>query len=255
VTAPQLATAVANVPVDRLMFHPRNIRRQLGDLRELAASIAQVGVLQPLLVERRLGAEVLRVLAGHRRLQASRMAGLKKVPCVLVEPHTDAGAIALMLTENLQRAGLSHLERRDAVQALIREGGYTVAQVAQLLGVHATTVYGWLRADEDDHQPPQPIEGSAPNPLPKPATRPARPGGGPRTSIHPRNRPTAIATSCSAGGRSDRTGSPPTRSPSCSMNWNSSFRAGGRRDSHGPRPPGRASQPGPRRTGPGRSAM
>jgi ParB family chromosome partitioning protein len=141
------APQVANVPVDRLLFHPRNVRKDLGDLRELAGSIAAEGVLCPVMAERR--GQMLRLLAGHRRVAAARLAGLRKVPCVVVAEHDDDQAIAIMLAENLNRAGLSRDEKRAAVRSLRDEFGYTVEGIAQRLGVSEATVYAWSR--DPDH--------------------------------------------------------------------------------------------------------
>lgn len=143
------ATArAALVRVDALEFHPRNVRRDLGDLRELAASIAEVGILQPLLVEDRVSRG--RVLAGHRRLAAARMAGLRRVPCLLVEPRTDDEAIVEMFTENRHRVGLTPAEKTSAARALRHEFGWPVSRIAQRLGVHPQTVTRWLGGRNDD---------------------------------------------------------------------------------------------------------
>lgn len=90
--------SVASVPVERLRAHPRNVRTDLGDLRELADSIRHEGVLVPLMAEQR-GA-VLRLLHGHRRWAAAKLAGLARVPVIIVPEHTDDQALALMLAEN-----------------------------------------------------------------------------------------------------------------------------------------------------------
>ncbi|HEY0641264.1 MAG TPA: ParB/RepB/Spo0J family partition protein [Pseudonocardiaceae bacterium] len=133
---------VVQLPISRLRHHPNNVRRSLGDLRELTGSIRQLGVLQPLLVERR--GEVYRILAGHRRHTAARLAGRRTVPCVITRPVDDATAIGLMLTENLQRADLTRQEKAAAARALRDRHGLTVAEVADRLGVAPSTVYGWL---------------------------------------------------------------------------------------------------------------
>ena len=137
--------AVAYVPLDRLRAHPDNVRRDLGDLRELVESIRLQGILQPLRVEHRPGGEFLRIRAGHRRAVAAELVGLRKVPCVIVaEAETDE-AITEMFSENLHRAGLTTIEKRDNARRLMQEFGYTVEGVAAAVGVHLSTVYGWLR--------------------------------------------------------------------------------------------------------------
>ncbi|MPZ64553.1 MAG: ParB/RepB/Spo0J family partition protein [Pseudonocardiaceae bacterium] len=137
--------AVANVPLERLRAHPDNVRRDLGDLRELTDSIRRQGLLQPLRVEQRPCAQFLRIRAGHRRAAAAQLAGLTKVACVIVaEAETDE-AITEMFAENLHRAGLTVAEKRDNARRLIHEFGYTVEGVATAIRVAPTTVAGWLR--------------------------------------------------------------------------------------------------------------
>lgn len=129
------APAVANVPLDRLRAHPRNVRTDLGDLRELADSIRHEGVLQ--------------LLHGHRRWAAAQLAGLAKIPCVVVGTRDTDEAISIMLAENLNRAGLSKDDKRAAVRSLRDEFGHTVEAIAARLGVTATTVYEWSK--DPDH--------------------------------------------------------------------------------------------------------
>lgn len=151
---------VARVPIDRLRVHPRNVRHDLGDLRELAASIAADGILVPLMAERR--GDVLRILHGHRRAAAAEQAGLRTVPCVVVPEHTDEQAIVLMLAENTRRQGLTPAEKRDAVTVLHEQHGYSIAEIAERLGVSAGTIYAWRRETA-------PIDDDAPTPHGSPA--------------------------------------------------------------------------------------
>lgn len=142
------APAVANVPVDKLRAHPRNVRTDLGDLRELADSIRHEGVLVPVMAERR-DSGTLTLLHGHRRWAAAQLAGLVKIPCVIVGSRDTDEAISIMLAENCNRAGLSRPEKRAAVRALRDEFGHTVEAIAARLGVSQATVYKWSR--DDDH--------------------------------------------------------------------------------------------------------
>lgn len=143
---------VAYVPVDRLLFHPRNIRKDLGDLRELADSIATQGVLQPVRAEKR--GDTLRLLAGHRRVAAARLAGLRKVPCVIVGEHDDDEAIMVMLSENLNRCGISKEDRAEAIRSLRTEFGMTAKGIAERLGVSTQTVGNWQIAAFDPQPKP-----------------------------------------------------------------------------------------------------
>lgn len=146
------APTVAYVALDRLRAHPDNVRRDLGDLRELVDSIRLQGILQPLRAEHRPGGEFLRIRAGHRRAAAAELAGLRKVPCVVVPECEADEAITEMFAENLHRAGLTAGEKRDNTRRLIKEFGYTVDGVAAAVGVHPATVYGWLRTDPPRRQ-------------------------------------------------------------------------------------------------------
>jgi len=168
---------VAYVALERLRAHPDNVRRDLGDLRELTDSIRRQGVLQLLRVEHRPGGQVLRIRAGHRRAAAAELAGLRRVPCVIVAECDIDEAIAEMFAENLHRAGMTMAEKRDNARRLITEFGYTVAGVAAAVGVHQTTVSGWLRSS------PAQLET-------RPDGRPQRAGSG-RMHV-PRVRPTEL---------------------------------------------------------------
>lgn len=139
---------VALVPLDRIQFHDHNVRRDLGDLRTLAGSIARYGVMQPIVVERR--GDMLRIRAGHRRVAAARLAGLTKAPAVVhPEPLEDDEWLAQAVQENVMRRGLDAAERRDAIAAL-RDFGCTWQGVADTFGVAETTV-SWTTAPSTRH--------------------------------------------------------------------------------------------------------
>ncbi|MBO0847842.1 MAG: ParB/RepB/Spo0J family partition protein [Pseudonocardia sp.] len=129
------------MPVDRLRAHPRNIRSDLGDLRELAESIRHEGVLVPLMAEDGRGT-CLQLLHGHRRWAAAQLAGVRRVPVVIVDPHDTDEAILVMLAEDKKRA-VSPEDRGRAVVQLRTEFGYTWEGVAARLGVSVGTVRNW----------------------------------------------------------------------------------------------------------------
>ncbi|HEY3263314.1 MAG TPA: ParB/RepB/Spo0J family partition protein [Pseudonocardiaceae bacterium] len=135
---------------DRLRFHPNNIRSDLGDLRQLTASIKAHGVLCPLMAHP--CGSYLQLLHGHRRLVAARLAGLRSVPVVIVDQHENDEAITLMLAENLARADVSRHDRRAAIRRLLDEHGHTTTGIAARLGVTADTVRRW--AADDGHSRP-----------------------------------------------------------------------------------------------------
>jgi ParB family chromosome partitioning protein len=114
------------------------------DLRELAASIATDGVLQPLIVTKSdvLGRYTL--IAGERRLRASKMAGLMAVPVILKE-GVNHELLRLALIENIQRADLNVIEEAYAYESLIKEHGLTQEECAKKVGKERSTVANALR--------------------------------------------------------------------------------------------------------------
>ncbi|MBR4078321.1 MAG: ParB/RepB/Spo0J family partition protein [Oscillospiraceae bacterium] len=132
------------LPVDKIHPHPDNPRKDLGDLTELAESIKANGVLQNLTVVKRYGEirgewhGMYTVIIGHRRLAASKLAGLKEVPCVVVE-MTPAEQFATMMVENVQRSDLTVYEQAQGFQTMLNLGG-TVEEVARQTGFSQSTV-------------------------------------------------------------------------------------------------------------------
>ncbi len=110
-------------------------------LQELAASIQQVGILQPLTVQRH-GAQYL-VVSGTRRLLAARMAGVDELPCLLLDDAQDPALIAL--TENLQREDLCYWDEAQLLQEYLRRSGLTQAEAAQRLGCSQSAIANKLR--------------------------------------------------------------------------------------------------------------
>lgn len=140
-------TLLLDLRPSQLTAHPRNPRRVVGDVTELAASIADAGILEPLLVvpakPGKVGGPRDRyvVLAGHRRLAAAEHADLATVPTIVRTDLAgdDARQLAAMLIENVQRADLSPVEEAEGYQGLL-DLGYTVAKVAAVTGRARATV-------------------------------------------------------------------------------------------------------------------
>jgi len=120
---------------------PRNSFPEAG-IRELAASIKEVGILQPLVV--RSTTAGFELIAGERRLRAAREAGLDRVP-VLIRQAGENESMELALVENLQRENLSPLETAAAYQALMDGFGLTKDQLARRLGKSRAAVTNTLR--------------------------------------------------------------------------------------------------------------
>lgn len=127
------------IPVDKLDPNPAQPRVEFGDLTELTASIAEKGVLEPLLVRpNRLNGRWM-IIAGERRWRSAQRAGLKEVPCV--EMEVDDGTIAeIALIENMQRKDLTVWEEADGLLALSERFGYTHDEIARKVGKSRTTV-------------------------------------------------------------------------------------------------------------------
>lgn len=121
---------------------PRKIFDDEG-LRALAQSIEQNGILQPLTV-RRASTNEYELIAGERRLRASVMAGLTKVPCIVIKCNDKESAVFALL-ENLQRCDLGMFEEARGISKLIRRYGLTQEQAARKLGKSQSTVANKLR--------------------------------------------------------------------------------------------------------------
>lgn len=127
------------IPVDKLDPNPEQPRVEFGDLAELTASIAEKGVLEPLLVKPNRLTGRWMIIAGERRWRSAQRAGLKEVPCV--EMEVDEGTIAeIALIENMQRKDLTVWEEADGLLALCDRFGYTHDEVARKVGKSRTTV-------------------------------------------------------------------------------------------------------------------
>jgi ParB family transcriptional regulator, chromosome partitioning protein len=125
---------VRQIPVERVEANPDQPRLAFDEatLEELAASIREHGVLQPILV-RPLPDGRYQLIAGERRLRASRIAGADTIPA-LVEQIDDETALEIALIENLQREDLSPLDEATMYDRMTRERGYSVRRLAQKLG-------------------------------------------------------------------------------------------------------------------------
>ena len=135
---------VTEVEIDSIVPNPRQPRRALDPeaLQELASSIKEQGLVQPLVVT---GAgDGYQLLVGERRWRAAKLAGLEKVQVVIREA-TPQQMLELALVENLQREDLNPLETATAYQQLVEEFGMTQRQVADKVGKNRVTVTNTLR--------------------------------------------------------------------------------------------------------------
>ncbi len=125
---------VRTIPIDRIESNPDQPRMAFDQetLDELAASIREHGVLQPILV-RPLGGARWQLIAGERRWRASKLAGLETIPA-LIEDIDDDTALEISIIENLQREDLSPLDEAVMYDRMVREHGYSIRRLAQKLG-------------------------------------------------------------------------------------------------------------------------
>lgn len=142
----KLVPGVLHVHVNQVIPNPHQPRTRIDpeELADLASSIREHGVLQPLLVTRGNTPDQYILIAGERRLLASRQAGLERVPVILREV-TEQQRVELALIENLQRAHLSPLETAEAYRQLADEYGLSHETIAERVGKSRASVTNTLR--------------------------------------------------------------------------------------------------------------
>jgi len=139
------ASRINQVAVARISSNPRQPRSVFDkeELTELANSICEHGVIQPLVITKGEGDGQYVLIAGERRLQAARLAGLSEVP-VIIRDVTDQEFLLIALVENVQRADLSPLETAEAYQHLVKEFNLSHEQVADKVGKSRVAVTNTL---------------------------------------------------------------------------------------------------------------
>ncbi len=143
----QPARGQRRVPIEFLNANPRNPRRNFSDaeLGELAGSIRERGIIQPIVVRTVRGAtDSFEIIAGERRWRAAQRAGLHEVP-IIVHEASEAEALELAIIENVQRADLNPLEEAAGYQALADEYKYTQDDIARTVGKSRPHVANTLR--------------------------------------------------------------------------------------------------------------
>jgi len=148
------ATAPPEVPrsgtfelqVDEIVANPYQPRTHFDDeaIQELAASIRATGVLQPVLVRRNPGGGGYQLVVGERRLRATIIAGIKRIPAI-VKDVADREMMELSLVENIQRENLNPIEEAKAYQTLVKELGLTHDQVSERVGKQRVSITNSMR--------------------------------------------------------------------------------------------------------------
>ena len=126
--------------------NPDQPRSNLGDLSDLKSSIAEKGVLEPILVRKREDGRYT-IISGERRFRASLEAGLTEIPCIEMDVH-DSELIEIALIENLQRKDLTPFEEAEGFGTLRTRHGYTHEQIAKSVGKSRVTVTETLQLAE-----------------------------------------------------------------------------------------------------------
>ena len=143
--AEEWGTSIQEIPVGELDPNPDQPRQSFDQesIAQLADSIRDQGVLQPLLVVPASGGRY-RIIAGERRYRASRVAGLETVPCIVKDIDV-IRQMEIALIENLQREDLNPMEAARGIQALMKQCGYTQEKVSARLGKSRPAVANLLR--------------------------------------------------------------------------------------------------------------
>jgi ParB family chromosome partitioning protein len=127
------------LPIEKVRPNPDQPRKLIGDIRELAESIREKGVLEPLLVRYSAREDLYYIISGERRYHASREVGLREVPCI-EKTADDAETLEISLIENLQRKDLTPFEEADGLARLAEQFEYTHEEIARKIGKSRTSV-------------------------------------------------------------------------------------------------------------------
>lgn len=125
------------IPLDKIDPNPQQARSEMGDIKDLMASIKEKGILEPILVRPRHGR--YEIIAGERRYMASKRLGLKDIPCIEKNVE-DNEAMEIALIENLQRKDLDVFEEADGLLALADIYDYSHQQIAERIGKARSTI-------------------------------------------------------------------------------------------------------------------
>jgi ParB family transcriptional regulator, chromosome partitioning protein len=144
--APVPGAGLALVPIEQISPNPFQPRKTFneGSIEELARSVREHGIVQPLVVTR-IGDNKYRLIAGERRFRAAQKAGLEQVPVVVKETMTDSDVLQIALIENIQREDLNPIEEAYAYHQLHEEFGLTQEEISKRVGKERSTVANFLR--------------------------------------------------------------------------------------------------------------
>jgi len=141
----QTVGSISSIPIEKIEANPFNPRTHFEDqaLNELASSIKEHGIIQPLTV-RKLGRDKFQLISGERRFRASQLAGLTEVPCY-IRIANDSTMLEMALVENIQREDLNAIEVGLSYQRLIDECNFTQEKLGDKLGKSRSNITNYLR--------------------------------------------------------------------------------------------------------------
>ncbi len=136
---------IKEIRIDQISPNPRQPRKHFDEtaIQELAESISEIGVLQPLVV-RQIEKEKFELIAGERRLRAAQVAGLQMIP-VIIKSADELQSLELAIVENVQREDISALESAEAYSILVNEFGQTQEEIAKRVGKSRSAIANLLR--------------------------------------------------------------------------------------------------------------
>jgi len=134
------------LPLELIEPNAEQPRTQLGNIEELAASVREKGVLEPILV-RLIGPNRYRIISGERRYRAATLAGLDEIPAIELDVD-DREQLEIALIENIQRKDLTPFEEAEGFYVLQQKFGYTHEKISQVIGKSRTTVTETLMINE-----------------------------------------------------------------------------------------------------------
>jgi len=140
------ASAISEISIDKIQPNPDQPRRMFSEeaLEELAVSISEIGIIQPISVRKLVGADAYQIIAGERRYRAALKAGLKSVPAY-VRTASDLELTEMALIENIQREDLNAIEIALTFRKLIDQYSLTQEKLSDRIGKKRATVANFLR--------------------------------------------------------------------------------------------------------------
>jgi len=129
--------SIRMIQINKIDPNPRQARSELGNMKELMASIKSKGIIEPILVKPKEGR--YEIIAGERRYIASKRIGLKELPCIEMDVE-DNEAMELTLIENLQRKDLAVFEEADGLKSLAENYGYSHNKISEKIGKARSTI-------------------------------------------------------------------------------------------------------------------